>query len=437
MEKDKREKVIWFILFFALLLATIIVYTVDNSWSAQVLSACLGAFITIFATKLLLSSQNKSEKEIEKERRELEDKYNRDLKFYNAKLKVYSDFVYGMYDILSDNEVTKKEMLDLRKKLFGQVSFYVEGDILSSINKKLSDVKDYKDSEQMQSIFYEVASILQIDLRKDWPIKSNSAISLWETFNRLFRESENNIPVKKAVEDTHKDTESTIIENVPPSLTQTFWHFAMWGADEQLKALGDGVHELNLVEYSEDWRTNLLRQVEKDDLVFLFRSGGWGYMGVYRVLGWRVFELKNDGSETETINVFGEPTQVLTKEKDSQYKKDLERSDIYWIREPENREGENSYNFCSSIIVEPLAFASDGIGNPGGVYRRTISRYDYDYGLMQLSRFMAIMDDDKIYDVYYNGETKVRMGCNKESFKKILATGNIKPAERDKNGEWI
>ena len=88
---------------------------------------------------------------------------------------------------------------------------------------------------------------------------------------------------------------------------------------------------------------------------------------------------------------------------------------------------------CSSLIVEPLAFARGGIGNPGGTYRRTISRYDYDYGLKQLARFMAIKDDSTIYNVY---EGKP-MGCNKELFEQILASGNIQPATRDENGEWI
>ena len=37
------------------------------------------------------------------------------------------------------------------------------------------------------------------------------------------------------------------------------------------------------MERNEDWRTNQLKRVGKDDLVFLFRSGGWGYMGVFRV----------------------------------------------------------------------------------------------------------------------------------------------------------
>jgi hypothetical protein len=50
---------------------------------------------------------------------------------------------------------------------------------------------------------------------------------------------------------------------------------------------------------------------------------------------------------------------------------------------------------------------------------------------------MAIMDDDSIYNVHFNGEKKVEMGCNKELFKKVLESGNIQPAQRDEEGNWL
>ena len=69
------------------------------------------------------------------------------------------------------------------------------------------------------------------------------------------------------------------------------------------------------------------------------------------------------------------------------------------------KEIQEQYMLCSSIIVEPIAFSKDGIGNPGGVYRRTISRYDKGYGI--------------------------------KLFQKILTIGNIKPAVCDENGNWL
>lgn len=193
-----------------------------------------------------------------------------------------------------------------------------------------------------------------------------------------------------------------------------FWHFSMWGAEEQIKAFRDGIYELNFVEYNENWRTKIMMQIEKDDLIFLFRSGGWGYVGVYRALGWRVFEFGDGNDCQETIKLFGKPEKIITEK--NQINRDLERSDIY-------KSKNDGASLCSSIIVEPLAFAQNGIGNPGGIYRRTISRYNHNYGLKLLARFMAIMDDEYKYNMY-NG---VKMGCNKKLLKKILAKYNIHP----------
>ena len=138
-------------------------------------------------------------------------------------------------------------------------------------------------------------------------------------------------------------------------------------------------------------------------------------MGVYRILGWRIFQFLEGEKVVETLKI-GENEEVITD--GTRILSDLKRSDIYHSRE-------NGADFCSSLIVEPLAFAKNGIGNPGGVYRKTISRYDHGYGIMQLARFMAIMNDPNNYDVHFDGETMVKMGCNKEKFMELLKSGDI------------
>lgn len=413
---------LWILLVFFTIL-TIIVYFTYDIWAVQVLSACLGAIITIIATRLLLSSQSK----IDEKRREEEDNLKREFEIYNAKLKVYSDFVSKMYGILSDNEIEKDEMLELRSLLFGQVSFFAKGDILKDINSKLEAVDNYTDILKMQRVFTDIACVLQKDLRDNWPVDHQSAYKLWETFDKLLDNSvlldESNGLLYQSNSTSKSDTsiETSTINNC-------FWHFAMWSAEEQIKALREGIYELNLIEYNEEWRTNLIKHVQKNDLIFLFRSGGWGYMGVYRAIGWRIFEFGENEDCKETIHLFGKQEQIIT-DKDS-LNRDLEKYDIYYSK------GDGA-SLCSSIIVEPLAFARNGIGNPGGVYRRTISRYYQEYGMKQLARFMAIMENENEYNVHYNGETIVEMGCNKETFKKILDSYKIQPAERDEKGNWM
>ena len=422
MKKIFSREALWILIILLFVALTFIVYITFETWAVQVLSACLGAIITIIATRLLLSSQSK----IDSQRREEEEKAKRDLELYNAKLKVYSDFVSEMYDTLRDNKIEEKEILDLRTKIFGSVSFYASGDILESINNELSAVDNYTDVQKMQQIFARIAYILQSDLRKQWDSDPQSACRLWNTFDGILDNSVSSKNEEESVTTENPIPLAAETNGVKNSINNTFWHFAMWSAEEQIGALRNGINELNLIEYEEEWRTNLIKQVKEDDLVFLFRSGGFGYMGVYRIIGWRVFQFLDDNKVIETIKT-GNKTETITDE--TQILNDLKRSDIYHSRE-------DGADYCSSLIVEPLAFAKNGIGNPGGVYRRTISRYDHGYGLSQLARFMAIMDDPNNYDVHFNGDTTVRMGCNKEKFVEILKEGDIKPAERDENGNW-
>lgn len=378
----------------------------------------------------LLEKQSELQQELMERQSKKEDDAKRDLELYNAKLGVYSNFVSKMYDILSDNKVEEDEILDLRTHIFGKISFYANGDIVEKINERLATVKNYTDVKPMQKVFADIASILQKDLRADWPVNVKSAYSLWDTFDNLLEEADKEEQLLKNEIDATVDIpekESTT-EMVPSYINNNFWHFTMWGSEEQIRALRDGVYELNLVEYNEEWRTNQLKRVKKDDLVFLFRSGGWGYMGVFRVKGWRIFEFGNGNILKETVNIFGE--KQVDIEDAVQREKDRQRSDIY-------NSIQNGATLCSSIIVEPLAFSRKGIGNPGGVYRRTISSYDREYGMKQLARFMAIIDDPNLYNVHYDGETTVKMGCNRELFEQILASGNIQPAQRDEKGAWL
>lgn len=394
-------------------IASYFYYKSDNAVGPNLITAFVGVVISAMVTLVLLNGQTKDEEVKE-----------RNMKLYNAKLEIYSNFVSSMYEVLRDNQITEEEFLNLRTKLFGQVSFYAKDDILKLINNELRE-KNYTDTQQMQRCFANIACILQKDLREDWPVNVKSSYVLWDTFDELLDKSHG---VNDATETNELSIESTT-ETVPSDyFNKCFWHFTMWEPDKQLKALREGIYELNLVEYDGiDWRTNLIKQVKKDDLIFLFRSGGWGYMGVYRAVGWRIFEFGENNVCRETLNIFDKGIEEITDQ--TQIQTDLERSDIYNSRQ-------DGADLCSSIIVEPLAFSSKGIGNPGGVYRRTISRYDHGYGLKQLSRFMAIMDDDSIYNVHFNGEKKVEMGCNKELFKKMLESGNIQPASRDTDGNW-
>ena len=415
----------------AILAICFFVFHVPDFWAqllAIIASAFLGAGATAWITNTLLKNQQESEEAKEK-----------NIKVYENKIQVYSEFISKMWKTLEDDVITDEEIRGIRSEIFNKLVFYLKKDDIVTLGEKVRSIKSSESSYDVEEkpkdkakktadiieCFSEITELLRADVNNNAQTEAKQEISrLWNNFG---------VQPREIVVAPDKPTIAASEEMVNPdtSTIQTldcgFWHFAMLGANEQIAALRNGINELNLIEYEEEWRTNLIKQVKENDLVFLFRSGGFGYMGVYRILGWRTFQFLEEDKVVETLKI-GKNEESITDE--TRILSDLKRSDIYHSRE-------DGADFCSSLIVEPLAFAKNGIGNPGGVYRRTISRYDHGYGLMQLARFMAIMDDTNNYDVHFNGETTVKMGCNKEKFMELLKSGNIKPAERDEKGNWI
>ena len=190
------------------------------------------------------------------------------------------------------------------------------------------------------------------------------------------------IPSFEKINDVAEHSE--LISENSKRLKQQAWHFNAWG-DPQFKLIEDNLAkskeiELSLVEYGEYWRTNLLRQVDKGDVIMLFRRGGCGYVGAFEAIGRRVFDFEKGEEE---ILYFNEPEKssiVTTKDNNDAFEADAKKYDIYESKK-------DGATLCSNLIVKCIAYVSDGVGNPGGVYRKTISRYDSHYAWLLKERF--------------------------------------------------
>lgn len=429
--KGKKNNILiwlaWALVAGLALFATIMIFgTNGTSWPEQVMAACLGALITIMATRLLLSTQREGEKEQE---------------LYNKKLGVYSDYVSEMYEALSDGNVTSDELKKFRTKLFATVGFYAEDDVFKQIYDKMIEhffekKKENESKEEskltndpqpkMAKFFADITSILQNDIQdKKEKMKSKNGekinvMNLWNKFKDIIDYLE------KAEEEANKDNENTkqnfkqnILEQKTESsneiigstiqeqqteqsnekcLKQQAWHFNML-SDEQLISLRQEKdrYELNLIEYGEYWRTNLIKQVEYGDIIMLFKRGANGYWGAYKAIGTRIFNFDEKKETITWLNDKDHPT--IIPEQEQQYEEDIKNYDIYKSRD-------DGATLCSSIIVEKIAFKEGGVGNPGGVYRRTISRY---YPLYA-GRLMRMFEDAKVivpgkekdYELYEN-----------------------------------
>jgi len=402
----------------------------------QMVAACLGAVITALITAMLLKEQSKQQVLLN-EKEEAKDK---NIKIYESKIAVYSDFISKMWKTIEDDMVDEQELRDLRGEAFSKLVFYLNNKNISSLAEKIEKIKLCNDNDEnavIQTVrreninaFSEITKVLQDDLKQDEADKADASniMKLWLQFNLApledrrpeFAKPEAQVaPVLVHTEASATTTEveaSAAVEEEmkhPHVIKRQTWHFAAWDATKQIKALADGLKELSLVEYGEVWRTNLVKQVCPGDIAFLFRSGGAGYIGAYEVVGWHVFtkageQWKEEISTSEGKKEITDETQVMA---------DLKRSDIYGS----NEDGSSS---VANLIVNPIVQCKNwGVSYPGGVYRRTISRYDRGYAWTLMSRLLRVDADYKtVFD--------------QKLFDSIVAENHVEPASYDEENGW-
>lgn len=370
----------------ALLAIFFFVFHIPEFWAqllAIIASAFLGAGATAWLTNTLLSNQQESEETKEK-----------NIKVFENKIQVYSEFISKMWKTLEDDIITDEEIRGIRLDIFNKLIFYFD-DIDKLVEKvdriKSSDTEEIDNSKKTKETilcFSEITEMLRGDVRRSSiGDKAESISNLWNKFGIQPRDSEIETKSKEKMETLNKTISDTIIkgsaqqEEIAPEelqrLEENTWHFNAWG-DEQFKRIEENLAEskeieLSLVEYGEYWRTNLLKQVGEGDIIMLFRRGGYGYVGAFEAIGRRIFDFEKGEEE---ILYFGEekPRPV------ENFNADVEKYDIYKSRE-------DGATLCSNLIVKRIAYVPEGVGNPGGVYRRTISRYDSHYAWLLRERF--------------------------------------------------
>lgn len=379
MEKKGPIEKIYSILLFAGFCAAILsicffVFHIPDFWSqllAIIASAFLGAGATAWITNTLLKNQQKSEEDKEK-----------NIKVFENKIQVYSEFISKMWRTLEDDIITDEEIRGIRLDIFNKLIFYFDDidKLVEKVDNKIKSSDASKENSKTTSetikCFSEITELLRIDVDRKHG-KTDDISKLWNVFAIQPRDNVDEVILERRRENINDDIilspnsiapQEVQILKESERLKQQAWHFIMW-TDKQLDKLKDGFKELSLVEYGEYWRTNLVKQIGEDDVIMLFRRGGYGYIGVYKAIGWRVFYFEE---EREELLLFGKEVQIITGE---QYLSDIKTYDIYESKD-------DGATTCANIIVEPIAFVEDGVGNPGGVYRRTISRYDSHYAWM-------------------------------------------------------
>lgn len=457
--KKKREFWNWFWWLVVGGLAVVLTCYVFNfkedngsNWSASVLSALLGVALTVVITRMLLSKQSSIQSEFAAMQSKLDQDRKNKEEFNSSKLQAYSTFVLSMNSLVNDNKVSPEKIKDLKNELFGKISFYAEDTVLDAIREALSSIEsqDFIDDENQKlsgsarKVFNKITCILRKDISKN-EVTPDTLDKLNTSFETLLSVAEvnssetgENEDLEVSKNDEHSDNisdssepetnkegfvkfgstpeENELVELNKSSYSKTsFWHFIMSDAKEQLKAFEEGIFELCLTEKDENWRTELLKQVKPDDLVFLYQTGANGYIGVFKAKGWRVFEKDSSSNQiTESIHSYSDKDPVIKGD----LQKDLELYDCY-------NAFETGETICSNLVVEALAYYKDGVGCPSkGPYRRTISKYKNELGIILLSRFKQISSNKKEALIRDGSDKKIPL--NLDEFENVLEKGDFK-----------
>ena len=369
----------------ALLAIFFFVFHIPEFWAqllAIIASAFLGAGATAWLTNTLLSNQQESEETKEK-----------NIKVFENKIQVYSEFISKMWKTLEDDTITDEEIRGIRLDIFNKLIFYYDDidklvkkvDGIKSTDKYKEEIDNSKRTQEIIQCFSDITDLLRVDVGRR-ESKTESISNLWNKFGIQPRETEIETISNEKMETVSKTMSDVVIkdsvqqENNASEDSQRLenaWHFNAWG-DQQFKQIEENLAkskeiELSLVEYGEYWRTNLLKQVGKGDIIMLFRRGGDGYVGAFEAIGRRIFDFEKGEEE---ILYFDEEKPRPVENFDT----DVEKYDIYESRK-------DGATLCANLIVKCVAYVPGGVGNPGGVYRRTISRYDSHYAWLLKERF--------------------------------------------------
>ncbi|MDR1884153.1 MAG: hypothetical protein LBR26_15440 [Prevotella sp.] len=367
-----------------------------SSGIVAIISAVMGVMLTAFAMSMQLAQQSDAEAQKDK-----------DVKLYQEKIAVFSKFTEKMWNMIDDENITIQALKELRKECFNKLVFYLNEKQIKKMAEFIAEISyedvaddnlEDKDTANLRSVFADITHLLQGILKEkkkkekkeDENEKKGSLILLYNSFHTEKPESL----------ESNKQTDS---KNQPENQTQniqqkgndpTYWHFNMLNIEKQINAFKNGNWVLALIEYGEEWRTNLLKQVREGDVIFLFKRGGKGYIGAFRAIGYEIIEESNPEN------------------------KDTAKYDIYGGLE-------DGATLCSNILVEPIAYNYKGVGYYT-VRRRTIERMnDTEAVKYLLTRFAEeeLDEDRKSGAGRLDENTDVKL--DSDYFNKLLQMNNL------------
>ena len=392
----------------------------------QTIAVVLSVVFTAIVTNQLLTGQSSNEEAREK-----------NIKVHENKIAVYADFVSKMWATMNDGQVEPNEIVSIRSEVFNKLIFYLNDPQVKAISSALGQLKEDSAEQEYIGVFQEITKTLRDDIMENASkSEGNDILKLWNRFNELLPKpsGEMPIPTVEAIDET--PAQDGTVEEKPitanKSIKGTCVHFNMLSEAWQYKIFSNGAQALALCEYGESWRTNLIKRCGFNDVVFLYKTGGPGYVGAFLAKGWIVFEADGQGKLTKVVeSVFTEKGKNTTPIAEDEWQTLVTRYDVQdYI--------DDGCTLISYLLVDPLVYYEGGVGCIS-VYRRTISAYDSGYAWKTLARFKSILDTEPKEDVNcYTYENQVnRIQTNEDALKKLIADNNIVSSKWDSKVGWI
>lgn len=330
-----------------------------RDFSYEICCALIGTIITAVVTVFLLQGQSSSD-----------EKKDKNIRIYENKLDVYSEYVRQMWETISDDEDLKeKEWNNLRVLTFGKLIFYLDTDAIQNLTQYVSEIDKARREGTLQDIKIGFANITRLLTREIVTHKSKQDADYTKLFNQFninTSDLQDNVETEAKVDPTTppiaevaaQPTETPAVPAISPIYqldndiwSHGFWHFCALNMSKQKLHLGT----LALIEYDEQWRTGTIRRIKEGDLIFLFAAGGGGYYGVFRA--------KNVAGTDSPALVFATDGNQTDKQ---EYERFGKAFDIYGGYDDEATS-------IAAINVETIYFNENGLGwNPVSTRRATI-----------------------------------------------------------------
>ena len=347
----------------------------------QFVGIVVAAAISGVITLLLLKGQSETQKEMLQQQRMGEAEKDKDVRIYSNKIDAFSRFNKAVWtESLDDDEKAVQTIGSIRTQLYSNVILYLDAAEVNEIARAIPSGK----TNNFPVILSSIIGVLNRNAEKtisDAEVAPGKAEdytaacqALWNRFNEWM-----GAYVQSDVD------EGTPAEIPLRSLGRQAWHFSEYDTT-QLEKLKGGFNELSLIEYQEYWRTSLVRQVQRGDVVFLFR-GAKKYSGVFVAKGWRVFEYDADRNVTETTSDGISPVLPVGQVnsiRDEKIQAILRQYDFY------ESFADDTSTSCANVVVDTVSFIPDGVDNPNTTYRKTISRYYEGYAVALLEKFREV-----------------------------------------------